>query len=99
MIGAQGLKGGEAAHNLTTAELAAHAHDYVSARDRGVPLVSWPFNGYITNMADSGSGVYVMRTDDINTISEGLNTANAGSNAGHNTLQPTYVDNYIIRLK
>jgi microcystin-dependent protein len=73
--------GGEEAHVLTLAELAAHAHGAAS----GGSFVE-----------DTGSGGFGLPAGTV-IITGSSTTASAGSNAAHNTMQPFLVINYIIK--
>ena len=75
----------------------SHVHDYVADRSRGAPLVSWPFNAYIQNMADTGSGIAAMVTDNTSdTITENRNVASSGGGNGEN-MPPFITTQYMIK--
>jgi microcystin-dependent protein len=78
-----GETGGEKAHVLTIAELAAHNHSYS--------------NAWTNAPGDGGSDInrYHVAVGIAN--DHGLGTANNGSGTAHNNLQPYIALNYIIR--
>lgn len=95
-LNALGATTGEAAHVLTTAEMAQHNHP-----------ISESAHAHQTDQATGGTGSYGQFFGNNNaghgygtldSRTTGLTTLNAGSNTAHNTVQPSYGVNTQIKL-
>jgi microcystin-dependent protein len=90
---ALGAKAGEENHQLTTAELAAHAHAITDPGHNHTytsPLN--PSSGWVSVGGGIGSLGYVTGTSVT-----GISVQNAGSNTPHNNMQPSLAFNFIIK--
>ena len=93
---ALGNVGGEENHILTIAELAAHAH---SINDPGHfhygNASTWTLGASVTfNTFGFGAALAALPTS---TDLTGITANAAGSSAGHNTIQPSAIVNFVIR--
>lgn len=101
---AVGKASGAEKHQLTTTELAAHAHPTVDAASSRVPLTvstSIADVGPVNNF-QPGSGIKGIATSPAATtenINFATNTGSAGGNVAHNNLQPYAVVRWYIRVK
>lgn len=79
-----GAAGGEQAHVITEAEMAAHNHSYSNGGNYGANGQTYGSTDFNAGSGDSDRGSYT------------LTTTTKGSDAAHNNVQPTIVVNYIV---
>lgn len=82
-----GNTGGEQGHQITTAELASHAHNTA-------PTTS---DGNIVGGGAGGSAASLAQTGAAFRIYSNVNGGSTGSDTAHNNIQPTLIVNYIIK--
>lgn len=101
---ALGNSGGNEAHTLTTAQLAAHSHGVNDPSHRHGPSGGEGMNRYWQSSTGAGAvvqagGSYQGNNSIIYTgwASTGISIQNNGSGNAHNNTQPTMILNYIIK--
>jgi microcystin-dependent protein len=86
--GTLGASGGEQGHQLTTAELASHAHVAAPSTSDGNIIAGGAGGSGTANLTQGGGAFRVY---------PGVNGGSTGSDTSHNNIQPTLVTNYIIK--
>lgn len=79
-----GAAGGEQAHIITLAEMAAHTHSYSNNGNYGANGQTYSSTDFNAGSGDSNRGSYT------------LTTTSVGTDEAHNNVQPTIVVNYIV---
>ncbi|WP_407153915.1 phage tail protein [Bradyrhizobium sp. STM 3557] len=95
-----GGSGGEAAHQLTVAELAAHTHSN-TLTDPGHTHNYTVVSGTEQKPASGGNPAFIstaLTPTTSSTTGITINNASQGSGVAHNTLQPTLLLNKIMRI-
>jgi microcystin-dependent protein len=83
-----GNTGGEQGHQITTAELASHAHSTA-------PTTS---DGNVVGGGAGGAGANITQGGGAFRTYNAVNGGSTGSDTAHNNIQPTLIVNYIIKI-